>query len=164
MTGVTSEILAKSDGVPQSPAQRKTARERSGLPSGFRHEMLSVQLAELSQQLPDDTAQRDLILHIIAAHHGHARPFAPVIPDDELPTVEVNGIALPHEQRTQLIPSHRLDSGVAERFWLLTRRFGWWGLAYLEAVLRLADQQASAAEEAGKFDNCPTNQPVETTK
>ncbi|MFP4216898.1 MAG: type I-U CRISPR-associated helicase/endonuclease Cas3 [Phycisphaerae bacterium] len=155
LVGLTSAILAKSDGLPQTQAQRRQARQRAGLPEGFRHEMLSVQLAELSAQLPDDAALRDLVLHLVAAHHGRARPFAPVVQDDELPPVEVNGVALSQEQRRQLTPAHRLDSGIAERFWTLTRRFGWWGLAYLEAVLRLADQQASAAEDAGKYDNEP---------
>ncbi|MEX0776837.1 MAG: type I-U CRISPR-associated helicase/endonuclease Cas3 [Phycisphaeraceae bacterium] len=163
LVGVTSALLAKSAALPTTRTQRDHASDRSGLPADFRHEMLSVQLAELSQQLPSDHADRDLILHLIAAHHGHARPFAPVVLDDELPAVEVNGNPLTHEQRARLIPAHRLDSGIAERFWLLTRRFGWWGLAYLEAALRLADQQASAAEDAGKYEHEHADQPAEAT-
>ncbi len=161
LAGVTSALLAKSDGLPQTRRQRADACDRAGLPRGFRHEMLSVQLAELSGKLPTDAQARDLVLHLIAAHHGHARPFAPVVPDDELPALEVKSIVLPHEQRAELIPAHRLDSGIAERFWSLTRRFGWWGLAYLEAILRLADQQASAAEDTGTYRSQHVNEPAE---
>lgn len=152
LTGDLPALLAKSDGIPATPAQRDAARRRAGLPAGFRHEMLSVQLAEWSADLPGDADARELLLHLIAAHHGHARPLAPVVVDQEWPGVEVHGVCLSHEERSTLIPAHRLDSGIAERFWRLTRRFGWWGLAYLEAVLRLADQQASAAEETGEYD------------
>jgi CRISPR-associated endonuclease/helicase Cas3 len=41
-------------------------------------------------------------------------------------------------------PLAHLSQGVAGRFWSLNRRFGWWGLPYLETLLRLADQYESA--------------------
>lgn len=162
--GATSAVLAKSDGVPTTRVQRKAACERAGLPGGFRHEMLSSQLVGRLDLFKDNPENRALALHLIAAHHGHARPFAPVVLDDELPAIEFDGIALSHEERKQLVPPHRLDSGIAERFWLLTRRFGWWGLAYLEAVIRLADQRASAAENAGKYDEERSDEVAEVSR
>ena len=154
LTSMESALLAKSDGLPRTPRQRKEACERAGLPNGFRHEMLSLQIAQRQNCLPARHSQRDLILHLIAAHHGYARPFAPVVIDDDPPDVEVSGTILTGHDRL-LLPPHRVDSGIAERFWKLTRRYGWWGLAYLEAVLRLADQRASADEDARLFDSSP---------
>ncbi|MCO6438181.1 MAG: type I-U CRISPR-associated helicase/endonuclease Cas3 [Phycisphaerae bacterium] len=151
VAGLSGELLAKSDGMPLSLDEHIAARQRAGIPGGFRHETLSLQLAELSGQLSGTPEGDDLVLHLIAAHHGFARPFAPVVLDDELPGVRVNGISLSSRDRAQLVPAHRPDSGIAERFWSLTRRYGWWGLAYLEAVFRLSDQQTSAAEDQGEI-------------
>jgi len=144
-------LWAKSARMPVTRAERRAARRRSGLPDNFRHEMLSLQFAQVAlDRLPDNAIERDLVLHLIASHHGGARPFAPVIQDTDPPFVSLEAIGLDYaltgDQRTTN-PPHRLDSGISERFWRLNRRFGWWGLAYLEAILRLSDQRASQCED-----------------
>lgn len=152
LTGLDTALLAKSDGLPQTAQQRRQARERAGLPEGFRHEMLSVQIVEQSDLRKKAGECIDFLLHLIASHHGYARPFAPVVIDSEYPEVTIEGITLTGAQR-KACPPHRIDSGIAERFWDLTHCYGWWGLAYLETVLRLADQQASADEDQGLFES-----------
>ncbi|HMN94864.1 MAG TPA: type I-U CRISPR-associated helicase/endonuclease Cas3 [Phycisphaerales bacterium] len=139
--------LAKSAGSSRHRGDEERARRRAGLPARFRHEMLSAQIAERTDPPLADPSHRDLLIHLIAAHHGHARPFAPVSPDDELPAIALDGVAFGREERAAAVPAHRLDSEVPRRFHALTRRFGWWGLAYLETLLRLADQQASDLED-----------------
>jgi len=139
-------VLAKSSGPFRTRSEQRRLRTAAGLPDDFRHEMLSMQLAAAGNgPLPEDAELRQLVLHLIASHHGHGRPFAPVCLDDDPPGVQVDGVNLAESDRKGLIPPHRFDSGIAERFWKLTRRYGWWGLAYLEAILRLADRAASAA-------------------
>jgi CRISPR-associated endonuclease/helicase Cas3 len=95
---------------------------------GYRHEFGSVPIAANHADilsLPDD--DKDLALHIIAAHHGFARPL-----------IGVNGC--------EDAPPSTLDErarDVALRFARLQKRWGPWGLAWWEALLRAADQQAS---------------------
>jgi CRISPR-associated endonuclease/helicase Cas3 len=139
--------LAKSAFVPTSPERRDAIRTATGLPMGFRHEMLSFQLLERQTGLLAGEQATDLLLHLIASHHGHARPFAPVVPDPEPPAVSGRHggivIALDAADRVRLVEPHSLGSGIPDRFWRLTRRYGWWGLAYLEATLRLGDWYGS---------------------
>lgn len=139
--------LAKSPGKPRSRDQAKAVREAVRLPEHFRHEMLSAQLADRFCRPGLSPNDSDLFLHLVASHHGHARPFAPVCDDDALPAIEgqlsCGYVHFSSEERHELTPPHRLDSGVADRFWMLNRRYGWWGLAYREAILRLADWYAS---------------------
>lgn len=145
--GKRGVLLAKSSDMPQSRNESVKARIRAGYPDGGRHELLSTRLLEgtLKKLQPDENL-RDLILHLVESHHGHCRPFAPVVFDAAAPTValEWNGHQLEYSGPTGL---EHLDSGVAERFWRLTRRYGWWGLAWLEAILRLADHRRSEWEE-----------------
>jgi CRISPR-associated endonuclease/helicase Cas3 len=142
-------LIAKSPRLPRSPSALRKARERSGYPKGGRHELLSVRLAEAERQLLGAAADRDLVLYLVSSHHGRCRPLAPLVFDPsplEVPLPLPGGRATASSE-TGL---ESLDSDVLERFWRLVRRYGWWGLAYLEAVLRLADQRASemAREES----------------
>jgi len=152
----SSDPIAKSASVPASPLRRRAIREASGLPENFRHETLSMELARRFAKFPKDEDLEDLVLHLVVSHHGYGRPFAPICLDSSAPEVRgrLGGIALSLDsaERASLPPAHRLDSGVAERYWRLIRRYGWWGLAYLEALVRLADWYASnltLAEEGG---------------
>jgi CRISPR-associated endonuclease/helicase Cas3 len=154
----TEPPLAKSEWLPERQRRRVEIREDVRLPTGFRHEFLSLQLTERFGFAPQDDGARDLTLHLIASHHGYARPFAPVVLDPPFedgtqPEVSMARVGLDLTltagERQALPPAYRLDSGVPERFWRLTRRYGWWGLAYLEAVFRLADWQASRRPRTG---------------
>lgn len=144
----TGELLAKSGDIPQGRSAYRRACKMAGYPPGGRHELLSVRLAESAPELlPKNEQLRDLVLHLVASHHGHCRPFAPVVNDEEPVQIrlEWKERLLCHSSDTRM---GRIDSGVAERFWRLTRRHGWWGLAFLEAILRLSDHRRSEWEEA----------------
>lgn len=147
-------LWAKSD--------RFGGSQESELPSGFRHEMLTLDLLDRFDF--DAAVDDDLLRHLEASHHGYARPFAPLAVDDELPGFNLDALELQsvsREERVDWIPSYQLDSGIADRFWRLNRRFGWWGLAYLESLLRLADWSASARPKRG--DMAELNLPREVS-
>lgn len=92
----------------------------------YRHEFGS--LLDVEKELSGE--HRDLILHLIAAHHGRARPHFPLEEafDPERPQAD----------------AERLAADVPRRFARLQRKYGRWGLAYLESLLRAADYAASA--------------------
>ncbi len=141
------QLLAKSEVIPQGHKESEAARKRAGYPAGGRHELLSVRLLESkSDLLPVPEEFHDLLFHLVASHHGYCRPFAPVVED----TAPI-GVKLDFQGKKYFANAEtaleRLDSGVAERFWRLTRRYGWWGLAWLEAIMRLADHIRSEWEE-----------------
>ncbi len=135
------ELLAKSKRAGRNSASIERARQMAGYPKGCRHELMSVAL--LAGRFGDDkTIDGDLLLHLVGGHHGRCRPFAPVVADLTPVDVSFNGWGANSDHGLE-----RAGSGISERFWRLTRRYGWYGLAYLEALVRLADHRQSEAEE-----------------
>jgi CRISPR-associated endonuclease/helicase Cas3 len=95
---------------------------------GYRHEFGSIPYAEKHpplKQFPEDL--QDLALHLIAAHHGRARPIIGTQGCDDAPP--------------SLLEARARD--IALRFARLQGQWGPWGLAWWEALMRAADQQAS---------------------
>ncbi len=138
------EPLAKSTIVMLSKARRDQAAKRSGYPRGCRHECQS--LAMLLASPPLEVHDVDLLLHLVASHHGYCRPFAPFVDEsNDCGPVVYRQFSGPTNHDLA-----RLDSGVAERFWRMVERYGYWGLAWLEAILRLADHRQSESEQGGK--------------
>ncbi len=145
--GAVLDGLRAKSGM-QIRALRERARVISGYPKGGRHELLS--LAMIQREVDAlGAADAELVLHLVGSHHGLCRPFLPYVsdPDDLVAEIDADipGRALRASTRAaaQLM---RLDSGISERYWRLLRKFGWLGLPYLEAILRLADHQQSDRE------------------
>ena len=131
-----AEPLAKS-----LPGARRVRR----YPRGMRHEVASVAMAESNPHILASAHDRDLVLHLIGTHHGYSRPLPPIIEDGENQTLSYtfDGIAI----ETQLdLPESSLALDMADRFWRLVERYGYYGLAWLEAILRLADHRQSEEE------------------
>jgi CRISPR-associated endonuclease/helicase Cas3 len=93
----------------------------------YRHEFGSLREATEDDVIRSHP-ERDLILHIIAAHHGWARPhFEP----------EHGDLAVSDEQNAEIAAE------TMRRYGRLQRRFGQWGLAWLESLMRAADYSAT---------------------
>lgn len=138
---IDGQILAKGL-LPACRTQR--AREASGYPKGMRHEYLSAVLLA-DHEVLGAAYDRDLVLHLVLSHHGGARPVPLPVPDPS--PVDVKWARDGQEFTGSTDVASSLDALEAlERFWRLTRRYGWWGLAWIEAVLRLADHRRSQSE------------------
>ncbi len=111
-----------------APALAKSERLAGRKLDGYRHELGSLLDAESHLPAEFGSEERDLALHLIASHHGWARPHFPERAFDK--------------EAYRRSATAALEC--ARRFGRLQRRFGAWGLAYLEAVFRSADAIASA--------------------
>jgi CRISPR-associated endonuclease/helicase Cas3 len=96
--------------------------------NGYRHEFGSL-LEAMADAKINSHPEADLILHLIAVHHGWARPhFLSSAWDIERHTDAQNEQAVLETMR---------------RFGRLQQRFGRWGLAWLECLIRCTDVLAS---------------------
>ena len=142
--------LAKSGLTSGARYEQRSAQRKSGYPRGTRHEVQSVAMLEAHRdELERRAHDVDLVLHLVASHHGHCRPFAPPVVDEKPVDVSLahgDWRFGPVSSNHQL---HRLDSAIGDRFWKLVEKYGWLELCWLEAILRLADHRASEAEQEG---------------
>ncbi len=155
-------LWAKSAMPPGAREAHRLAQQKSGYPRGARHEvqslaMLQGQLEAVKKVLEKASSTRepdlDLVLHLVASHHGYCRPFAPAVVEESPVDVTLA------EQRSNTFGEihfaptsssnglHRLDAPLADRFWGLVAKYGWQELCWLEAILRLADHRASEEEQ-----------------
>lgn len=110
---------------------------------GYRHELGSLSYVEEHDEFKKLSADdQDFVLHLIAAHHGYARPVIGTSGCDDAPPSIVNERA----------------REVALRFARLSRRWGPWGLAWWEALLRAADQTASRRNQQRDASATPKEQ------
>lgn len=104
----------------------------------YRHEFQSVAVASRDAELlklPQDL--QELALHLIAAHHGFGRPVIGITGCDDAPPSKLEARA----------------REVALRFARLQQRWGPWGLAWWESLLRAVDHQASREIEAAGVEH-----------
>lgn len=139
-------LLAKSSGsgVMDFGAIRR-ARRMSGYPEGGRHECYSAAMVgenpELLSTLKGDP---DLVIYLIGSHHGRGRAMMPAVIDEGMETAfKFMGSYLEFHGTHGL---DHVDSGWTDLFWKLVRKYGYWGLSYLETMVRLGDHMESAME------------------
>ena len=134
-TGKTDDCWQKAAGhAPCENVEQAKAKPESGgvdwrKLDGYRHELGSLVKAYDVEDIKGHE-ERDLILHLIATHHGWARPHfeADAFPpgtDDQLRAIIHHDVML--------------------RYVRLQERFGHWRLAWIESLLRRADGIVSAS-------------------
>lgn len=105
-------------GTPERMLAKGSGGDSSYMPKGWRHEMLSALHHEC----------RPLVKYLIGSHHGYGRGVFPAAPDQQL-WEDLGGI------------------GWGVSFYRLLDEYGPWRLAYMEAIVRLADWAVSEEEQ-----------------
>lgn len=142
-SALETEMLAKSP-LRSSPLQRRINKKLSEYPVGMRHELLSLAMIDQVEELRSKAIDWDLVLHLVTTHHGYCRPLPPVVNDAAPLSIAFDAEGLSLSAFTAKAATPGME--VAERFWLLVRKYGWHGLAWLETIFRLADHRRSELE------------------
>ena len=121
-------VLGNFD-YPNAPPLAKSGKKDLRVAETYRHEfgsLMDIPHEERFTQLSDEL--QDPVLHFIAIHHGRGRPHFSTDEafDPERPQREADDMAM----------------SVPRRFARLQRKYGRWGLACLESLLRAADWAA----------------------
>jgi CRISPR-associated endonuclease/helicase Cas3 len=137
-------VGARREGRPYA----KSDRRGPGVVRGYRHEFGSLRDAQYKNPaaldgLADDL--RDLALHLIASHHGRARPA--ILAQDE------------EELFPAVLEQDALDAAL--RYVRLQRRWGPWGLAWLGALFRSVDATVSRRLERDDVATAPAEEAAE---
>ena len=151
IASMTETLLAKSGKSGRDIAAIHRARKLADYPRGGRHECLSAFMIERNSHIIPDGRDKELVTCLVGLHHGRGWPFMPVVPDATplWAELELSGYTLRAPCNHQL---YHLESGWTDLFWTVIRRYGYWGLAYLKTLLRLADQTVSEEEQT---EPCP---------
>lgn len=122
------------------------ARARAGLPAGARHELASLSYATAHPAFAE-AHDPDLVLWLIGTHHGFGRPFFPLVQWPSTGSTFVTGLGAGAVTSEPARTLAALTSSWCDLMARLTRRYGPWGLARLEAIVRLADHRRSEREQ-----------------
>lgn len=103
-------------------------------PLGWRHEFASLAILAASKKIISP-----LTYHLIGSHHGYFRPYVREVLDNKKTQPEkiiLNGEVFIYDKP--------FDEFINKSFDELNKKYGIWGLAFLESIFRLADHAASA--------------------
>jgi CRISPR-associated endonuclease/helicase Cas3 len=137
-SAAATEPIAKS-GRPWS--RWDSDRRAADWPQGGRHEELSRRLVAAWLDGQPVEWDGDLVLHVVATHHGYGRPL--ILPVYDGAAAEIHA----EIDSAQIAVSGDLaevDWEQPARFRRCCERYGYWGLSLLEAIVRQADHQVSA--------------------
>lgn len=112
----------------------------------MRHEVGSLALIKSNPAVLNKAHNPDLVLHLIATHHGYARPLPQIVEDPNPQKIAYTHNGKEMETDTDY-ENTILAIENAERFSNLTKKYGHHGLAWLESIFRLAEQHQTSVEK-----------------